>query len=273
VVATPIGNLEDITLRALRILREVQLIAAEDTRRTAKLLSHYSIGTRSTSLHEHNEIRKTAQLLARLQAGDSIAIVSDAGTPLISDPGTHLVKAARQSGIRVVAIPGASAVLTALAASGVGDGPFVFLGFPPRRSKDLQLWVRRNLAPPHSAIVFYEAPHRIRQTLEAIASIAGDRPILVARELTKIHEELVERPISTYLAALHEPKGEFTVIVPPRDDPAPPIVAPDASVLAAEIGRLTEFEGSSPRAAARAVAERYGLSVNEVYKVLRPQHD
>ena len=140
VVATPIGNLEDVTLRALRTLREVSLIAAEDTRRTARLLQHYSISTRTTSLHEHNEREKTPQLVERLRAGDSIALVSDAGTPLISDPGQTLVGAARAAGIRVESIPGPSAVMAALSSSGLPTGEFVFLGFPPTRSKDRKKW-------------------------------------------------------------------------------------------------------------------------------------
>lgn len=139
-VATPIGNLEDITLRALRVLGDVQLIAAEDTRRTAKLLQHYAIATPSTSLHEHNEAQKTPRLVARLRAGENIALVSDAGTPLVSDPGLRLVRAARDAGVPVVPIPGASAILTALAASGIDATEFMFLGFPPRRAKALQKW-------------------------------------------------------------------------------------------------------------------------------------
>ena len=140
VVATPIGNLEDVTLRALRVLREVSLIAAEDTRRTARLLQHYSISTRTTSLHEHNERSQTPALIARLRAGESIALVSDAGTPVISDPGTHLVAGAHAAGIRVEPVPGPSAVIAALSASGLAEGEFVFVGFPPSRAKARKVW-------------------------------------------------------------------------------------------------------------------------------------
>ncbi|HEX9368278.1 MAG TPA: 16S rRNA (cytidine(1402)-2'-O)-methyltransferase, partial [Vicinamibacterales bacterium] len=216
VVATPIGNLEDVTLRALRTLREVSLIAAEDTRRTARLLQHYSISTPTTSLHEHNEREKTPRLLDRLRAGDSIALVSDAGTPLVSDPGQTLVSAARAAGIRVESIPGPSAVLAALASSGLEARGFVFLGFPPTRSKDRNLWLA-NLASQTRLAVFFEAPHRIRRTFTDLASLLGaDREIGVGRELTKAHEEVVVCPIYAQLQYFTEPRGEFTILVPAR---------------------------------------------------------
>src|SRR5437868_5447162 len=170
VVATPIGNLEDITVRALRILREVALIAAEDTRRTAHLLTRYAITTPTTSLHEHNETRKGPALLARLQSGDSIAVVSDAGTPLISDPGQHLIRLAIDAGLRIEVVPGPSAIVTALAASGFPTQPFVFLGFPPIRSKHRAQWLATLKASQVTA-VFFEAPHRIRRTLEEIRAL------------------------------------------------------------------------------------------------------
>src|SRR5215472_3818512 len=172
VVATPIGNLEDVTLRALRILREVSLIAAEDTRRTAKLLQHYSISTRTTSLHEHNEHEKTQRLVERLRSGESIALVSDAGTPVISDPGQTLVAAARAAGIRVESIPGPSAVMAAIAASGLPAPEFVFLGFPPIRSKDRKHWFAA-VRDEARLVVFFEAPHRIEQTLRDLADVLG----------------------------------------------------------------------------------------------------
>src|SRR3954466_6829815 len=163
VVATPIGNLEDVTLRALRVLREVSLIAAEDTRRTARLLQHYSISTRTTSLHEHNERSRTPALIARLEAGESVALVSDAGTPIVSDPGTHLVASAHAAGVRVEPVPGPSAVVAALSASGLGQGEFVFVGFPPSRSNARQRWFT-HLAAETRVIILYEAPHRIIST-------------------------------------------------------------------------------------------------------------
>src|SRR5687768_14159175 len=188
VVATPIGNLEDVTLRALRILREVSLIAAEDTRRTARLLQHYSISTRTTSLHAHNERGKAAGLIERLKAGESVALVSDAGTPLISDPGHALVTEARAAGIRVEAIPGASAVMAALSASGFGGEGFTFLGFPPSRPSDRSAWFDA-LHKIGRLTVLFEAPHKLTRTLDDLAAVFGaGHEIAIGRELTKAHE-------------------------------------------------------------------------------------
>src|SRR5438270_6463375 len=188
VVATPIGNLEDITYRAVRILGEADLIACEDTRQTRKLLDHYHIQKPTISYHDHNELERTEELAERLRAGAAIALVSDAGMPLVSDPGYRLVRAAIESGVPVQAIPGASATLTALAASGLPTDAFHFGGFlpykPGQRTRLLQ-----QLADEHATLIFYEAPHRILETLEAIESTLGTRPVVVARELTKIHEE------------------------------------------------------------------------------------
>ena len=196
VVATPIGNLEDITLRALRVLREVSVIAAEDTRRTGHLLARYAIETQTTSLHEHNESRKAPALVAQLLAGRSVALVSDAGTPTISDPGQQLIREAIAAGVRVEPVPGPNAAIATLAVSGFGVDEFTFLGFPPVRSKDRKLWFAR-AASARGLVIFYEAPHRIRRTLEELLSIIGDVSIAVGRELTKKHEELVRGPISS----------------------------------------------------------------------------
>jgi len=267
VVATPIGNLEDITLRALRVLREVQLIAAEDTRRTARLLQHYSIATPTTSLHEHNEARKTESLLRRLGEGNDIALVSDAGTPLISDPGQQLVRGAREAGHRVVPVPGPSAIMAVLSAAGVEMTEFTFLGFPPRRPHDLNKWIQGELATARS-VVFFEAPHRIRQTLAAMLRILGDRPIMIGREVTKIYEELVYSPISKQLLALQHPRGEFTVLVegvPETSDAK--LAYPGDVAVTREIGQLIENRQLSPRAAARLVGSKYGLAVNTTYRL------
>ena len=267
VVATPIGNLEDITLRALRVLREVELIAAEDTRRTARLLQRYSIATPTTSLHEHNEGQKTPVLLSRLSKGASIALVSDAGTPLVSDPGRQLVESARREGHAVVAVPGPSAVTAILSAAGADIRSFAFLGFPPRKSSDLKAWIVAELSGSRP-IVFFEAPHRVRLTLQAMFDILGDRPIWVGRELTKLHEELVNRPISAHLSSLQHPKGEFTLLVEGDVEATRTTerYPGDASAVD-EIGRLANNGALHPREAAKRVAMRYGRPVNELYRL------
>lgn len=271
VVATPIGNLEDVTLRALRILRDVSFIAAEDTRRTGRLLQHYSISTRTTSLHEHNEHEKGPRLVQRLLDGESIALVSDAGTPLISDPGGALVAAARLAGVRVESVPGPSAVMAALTASGFNTAEFTFLGFPPSRSKARTAWLTAAMAEPR-LVIFFEAPHRIRATLEELLSLAGDRPIGIGRELTKTHEEFVIRPISKALQHFNEPRGEFTVLLPPASrDVESTGPAPTPHQLAEELGELTAVSGGSKRQALKRLAERHGLTVNALYRILQEE--
>jgi len=273
VVATPIGNLEDVTLRALRVLREVSLIAAEDTRRTARLLQHYSISTRTTSLHEHNEREKTAKLIDRLKAGESIALVSDAGTPLISDPGQTLVAAARAEGIRVESIPGPSAVMAAIASCGFPTHEFVFLGFPPIRSKDRKAWLVE-VGQDTRLAVFFEAPHRLRQTLAEMLELWGPaRQVAVARELTKVHEELVIRPIDDILTYFTDPRGEFTIVVPPADELKPSAVAPDLAQLRSELGNLTNNKVTKRRQALKILADRYGMTVNDLYRQLGTMDD
>jgi 16S rRNA (cytidine1402-2'-O)-methyltransferase len=268
VVATPIGNLEDITARALRVLREVALIAAEDTRRTGHLLARYGISTPTTSLHEHNERGKSETLLARLAAGESIAIVSDAGTPTISDPGSRLVALAMERGIRVEPIPGPSAVMAALSVSGFAAGGFTFLGFPPTRSKDRKLWLTK-LISNSGTVVFYEAPHRIRATLQEIRLAAGDCRVVIARELTKAHEELVIGPISTALERLKAPRGEFTVVLEIGQTKDISLANPAwPADIAAEFGRLTKYETKTKREAIAQLSRRHGLSANAVYAAL-----
>ena len=269
VVATPIGNLEDVTLRALRVLRDVSLVAAEDTRRTARLLQHYSISTPTTSLHEHNEREKTPKLIERLRAGESVALVSDAGTPVISDPGGTLIAAARAAGVPVESIPGPSAIIAALSSSGLDAREFTFVGFPPSRPNDRKRWLGPLLDEPR-LVVFFEAPHRIIGTLTNIAEISGgDRVVCVARELTKAHEELVTRPISRLLDHFKEPRGEFTVLLPPKSRlPVTESHPPDPEAIAAELGVLTENGRLRRREALKIVAERHGMAVNALYKLL-----
>jgi 16S rRNA (cytidine1402-2'-O)-methyltransferase len=264
VVATPIGNLEDVTLRALRILREVALIAAEDTRRTSRLLQHYSISTPATSLHEHNERRKSEQLIARLKAGESVALVSDAGTPLISDPGAYLVSQAHAAGVRVEPVPGPSAAMAAVSAAGFSEGVVHFVGFPPPKGAARREWFS-TLRSLTGILVLYEAPHRFRDTLEELLRTFGDCPTLIARELTKIHETLVVSPISHHLAVLPEPKGEYTVVVHLPGLQSNLLELPSDAELAAELGQLTETGGVARRAALRTMAEKYRTGVRELY--------
>lgn len=268
VVATPIGNLEDVTARALRVLREASLIAAEDTRRTAHLLARYAITTPTTSLHEHNEQKKSLLLIGRLQRGEHIALVSDAGTPTVSDPGNTLIRAAIEAGIRVEPIPGPSAILAALAASGLDAETFLFLGFPPIRSSDRSRWFD-SLRGAGRTVVFFEAPHRIRSTLEQLLARVGDCHVTVGRELTKAHEELVRGPISAVLRAPLPPRGEFTVVIDIGHMPnniAQPLIS-DAD-MAYELGALTNSSKMTRRAAISVVARRHGRTPNDVYAAI-----
>jgi 16S rRNA (cytidine1402-2'-O)-methyltransferase len=268
VVATPIGNLEDVTLRALRILRDVSLIAAEDTRRTGRLLQHYSISTPTTSLHEHNERGKTPGLVERLRQGASIALVSDAGTPLVSDPGQGLVAAAREAGIRVESIPGPSAVMAALSAVGFPGSEFTFAGFAPHRSKDRKAWLEQ-LVREARTVVFFEAPHRIAATLADLEALLGpSHAIGIARELTKLHEELVVSPIQELAKRFQASKGEFTVILPAVSAAPGAPAPPDDEQLRRELGHLIENDGLSRRAAAKALAAKYGVRPNMLYSLL-----
>jgi 16S rRNA (cytidine1402-2'-O)-methyltransferase len=264
VVSTPIGNLDDITVRALDTLKSVGLVAAEDTRRTGLLLRHFGIATPTTSLHEHNESEKLPALLRELSDGVDIALVSDAGTPLVADPGQRLIAAAIQSGVRVVPIPGASAVLAALAASGYAAEEFVFAGFAPSRSKDRKAWLGR-LAEEPRAVVFFETPHRIREALSEIANILGDRPITVARELTKLHEMIVWTTASQATQAQIPERGEFTIVLGPYSKPAAEPQAIDDEELSAYFYQMTDSVELSRRKALIATAEKFGLSPNDVY--------
>jgi 16S rRNA (cytidine1402-2'-O)-methyltransferase len=267
VVATPIGNLEDVTLRALRTLREVSVIAAEDTRRTSRLLQHYSISTPTTSLHEHNETARTPGLIQRLLAGESIAVVSDAGTPVVSDPGAGLVAAAHAAGIRVEPIPGPSAALAAISGSGMGGEGFLFVGFPPSKAGARRDWLS-SLADERRPVVMYEAPHRIRATLEDMLVALGNRTVALGRELTKAHEQLGVRPISEHLANMSERRGEFTLVVAAAVEVKPVAAVPSADQVGREFGQLIEFAGLSRREAIRSLAAKYGIKAREAYKLV-----
>ena len=262
VVSTPIGNLDDITVRAVETLRSVGLVAAEDTRRTALLLKHFGLTTPTTSLHEHNETQKIPQLIRQLANGVNIALVSDAGTPVVADPGQRLIAKAIEEGIRVVPIPGASAVTAALAASGYPADSFVFAGFAPSKSNDRKSWLLALVDEPRT-VVFFEAPHRIAKTLSDMAGVFGDRPIIVARELTKLHEQIVRTTAREATGAAIPEKGEFTIVLGP--------VAPSQITENVDDDELSSFfyqmtdEKKSRRQAIAATAAKFGLSTNDVY--------
>jgi 16S rRNA (cytidine1402-2'-O)-methyltransferase len=265
IVGTPIGNLEDITFRALRTLREVDAIACEDTRRTQKLLNDYGIKTPTISYHEQNEMTRAPELVIQLEQGSHIALVSDAGMPVISDPGYRLVNLAIRHNVPVVPVPGASAFVTALAAAGLPVDKFRFLGFLPSK-KLARRRALEGLKGCSTTLVFYEAPHRVLDMLEDIGRILGDPPVVVAREVTKIHEEFLRGSASEVLARLRKARvrGEITVLVgppPARDEQPSPIES-----IREEIERVMEEQGLEERAALKVVARRRGISRSQAYR-------
>jgi 16S rRNA (cytidine1402-2'-O)-methyltransferase len=269
IVATPIGNLEDITYRAVRILREVvDAIACEDTRETRKLLDHFAITKPLISYHDHNEAERAGDLAARLKNGERIALVSDAGTPLISDPGYRIVRRAIAEGIAVVTVPGPSSVTAALAGSGLPTDAFYFAGFiSAKRSQKLKML--NSIMDLEATVVLFEAPHRILDTLEDIEAVLGSRQIVLARELTKIHEEFLRGTPSELhqeLARRPSVRGEFTVLIA-RAEPGVP--ARDVPVGEAVRGRMAE--GSSRMDAIKSVAHERGLAKREVYRMLEEE--
>jgi 16S rRNA (cytidine1402-2'-O)-methyltransferase len=268
VVATPIGNLEDITLRALRVLRDADVIAAEDTRRTARLLAHHAISTSTVSFHEHNSRSRIPQLVSRLEAGQHVALVTDAGTPGVSDPGVELVRACVEAGIAVDPIPGASAPLAAAIAAGFPLEPLTLLGFPPTKAKDRTAWFASASSLP-GTLCFFEAPHRITRTLNEAAAYFGNRPIVIGRELTKVHQEFLRGTAEELAQRLTAPRGEFTVVVGPDETPSKIQVSPVSDEqLAAEFGQETEIVGLQRREVIVRLARRYGRSVRDVYAAI-----
>jgi 16S rRNA (cytidine1402-2'-O)-methyltransferase len=267
VVATPLGNMEDVTLRALRVLREVDVIAAEDTRRTARLLSHYAISTPTISFHQHNVRTRLPQLLFRLQQGNHVAVVTDAGTPGVSDPGVELVDACLRAQILVDAIPGPSAPLTAAVASGFPVIPLTIRGFPPRRSKDRSAWISELIAIPHT-VTFFESPHRITSTLSEMGVLLGDRPIMLARELTKRHQQFIRGTAGAVLDQIGHPKGEITVVVGPETTANVSFdrcwTRADLTRAVVRFGQLTDL-GRSRREAMTEAAKAFDLPVRVVY--------
>lgn len=267
VVGTPIGNLEDITLRALRVLREVDLIAAEDTRRTSRLLGHYAIPTPTISFHEHNSRTRKPQLLEKLRSGASIALVTDAGTPGVSDPGADLVRACVDADIPVDPVPGPSAPLTAAMASGFPLDPLTIAGFPPPRAKDRAQWLA-DMSRIHGAVAIFEAPHRIRDTLADAAAVLGNRQIVVGRELTKLHQEFLRGTATEIAPRLVDPRGEFTIVIAPPPDGTPHLELPSDQEVADEFGRMANIPGVSRRDAVAAVSRRYARPTREVYAAI-----
>ncbi len=274
VVATPIGNLEDITLRALRVLREAAVIAAEDTRRTGKLLAHAGITTPMLSLHAHNETGRVPQVLARLHQGEDVALVTDAGTPLVSDPGEQLIQSALATGLKVEPVPGASAVLAALTMAGIPASRFTFLGFPPVKISARRRWCLEVTTYDHP-VVFFEAPHRIRQTLEMLAEVGGPaRRVALCREITKRHEELVHGAVGDLVSypAVLSPRGEFTCVVEAAAADGPAGRADDAQ-LTAEFYRMTTIDGLERRDALNTVARRYRVRTRDVFAAVARTKD
>jgi 16S rRNA (cytidine1402-2'-O)-methyltransferase len=277
VVATPIGNLEDISMRALRILKEADVIACEDTRQTMKLLSHFDIQKRLVSYHEHNEITRAAELVIELEQGAKVALVSDAGTPAISDPGHRLVSLSLRHGIKVVPIPGASAFVTALAASGMPIEQFLFIGFLPSKQSDRRK-ILRTLAEEPRTLVMYEAPHRLLDSLEDALEILGNRPAVIAREVTKIYEEFVRDHLEGLVENVRSkpPRGEITILIgmpdgqPQHNGSAANATAPP---LARRVDEIMQEKRVDKKAALKQAARERGLTKREAYKQLLVTRD
>ena len=271
-VATPIGNLEDISLRALRILKEADAIACEDTRQTLKLLSHFNIQKRLISYHDHNEITQAPEITVELEQGAKIALVSDAGTPAISDPGYRLVSLCLRHGIKVTPIPGASALVAALAAAGMPAEEFTFIGFLPSRQNARRKALHALAAEPRT-LALYEAPHRLLDTLEDALEILGNRRAAIAREMTKIHEEFLRGHLQELAAMARKkpPRGEITLLIGPPDDQAAQesgAKAGSAAPLARRVEEIAKERGLDRKAALKQAARERGLTRREAYKQL-----
>jgi 16S rRNA (cytidine1402-2'-O)-methyltransferase len=266
-VATPIGNLEDITLRALRVLKEADLIACEDTRQTQKLLQHYAIHKELVSYHAHNELTRAPELVIQLEEGAQVALVSDAGTPVVSDPGHRLVAQCLRHHIPVVPIPGPSAFVAALAASGMPTEEFLFVGFLPSRAGARRKKLDALKSEPR-ALVFYEAPHRLLETLSDAADILGVRPAVVAREVTKIHEEFLRGSLAELRDAARKraPRGEITLLIGPAVEGE--VLAVPAVSLKRRVEQLEAESGLDRKAALKQAARERGLGKREAYKQL-----
>ncbi|MGC2449345.1 MAG: 16S rRNA (cytidine(1402)-2'-O)-methyltransferase [Candidatus Sulfotelmatobacter sp.] len=277
-VATPIGNLEDITLRALRVLKEVDVIACEDTRQTQKLLNHFAIATRTTSYHEHNEMTKSAELVKEMQEGASVALVTDAGMPGISDPGYRLITLAIRHHVPVVPVPGASAFLAALVASGLPTDSFRFSGFLPAKRGERRAALEAIKGSPRTQ-VFYEAPHRIVETLTDVVEVLGEsRHVVIAREVTKLHEEFLRGRAGEVLANLNARetvKGEITLLIGKADEDARGVVghvgtaALGRPTVRQRVERIMAEEKIDEKAALKKVAKERGVSKSEAYREMQ----
>ena len=262
IIATPIGNLEDITFRAVRLLKEVALVAAEDTRHSRKLLTHYGISTPLTSYYDHNQSLKGERILAALRDGKHVALISDAGTPCISDPGYHLVRDALAEGIKVIPIPGACAAVTALSAGGLPTDCFTFAGFPPNKEGKRRSFLA-GLIHAHGTVVLYEAPHRLVDTLTDIAAIMGERQVVVARELTKLYEECLQGTATAVREQVKEgrERGEVVILIAPADNTTQKVEGPSPH----EQLRTFLTKGHTVKEAAALVAAATGLPRRELY--------
>jgi 16S rRNA (cytidine1402-2'-O)-methyltransferase len=267
VVATPIGNLEDVTLRALRVLQTADLIAAEDTRRTARLLAHHGISTQTLSFHQHNTRSRIPSLMARLQRGESVALVTDAGTPGVSDPGVELVQACIEAGIAIDPIPGASAPLAAVIASGFPLVPLTIFGFAPSRAKDRAAWLE-NISAIQNTLTFFETPHRIGRTMKEAGAILGIRPIMVGRELTKAHQQFIRGAADELSGAFENARGEYTVVVGPTPAANDLAKTPADQDVVAEFYHSTQVLGLQRRIAITSIAKEHRMSSRAVYRII-----
>lgn len=266
IVATPIGNLEDITLRAIRVLKEVDIIAAEDTRHTLKLLNHLEISKPLISYHRHNEEIKTQELIDKLQEGKNIALVSDAGTPVISDPGGEIVKSAIENNIKIIPIPGACAAITAIIASGLDAKEFTFIGFLPQNNKNRNEKLER-ISKEERTTILYEAPHKLMKTLEDIGKVIGKRKVVLARELTKIHEEYIEGTIAELQSKIKEPKGEYVIIIDKNEKTKKQIEQENLNTLSIEEHyKYYEQKGFNKKEIIKQIAKDRNVTKNEIYQ-------
>jgi 16S rRNA (cytidine1402-2'-O)-methyltransferase len=268
-VATPIGNLEDITLRALRVLKDVDLIAAEDTRRTAHLLGHYGIATRTTSLHEHNERDRVPGLIQQVRDGLRLAVVTDAGMPGISDPGFLIAREALEAGVEVSVIPGASALTMAIAGSGLPADMFSFLGFAPSRTAQRRTWLKERLSIVPGTVVVYEAPRRLQGLMTDILEVVGDRYVVIAHELTKVHESWHRGWVSELIQPSSDlpSKGEFVVLIS-HEERKPVRSAPSEELVAGRFRDLSADHSLSRRQIIEQVASEWEISKRDVYSMI-----